>query len=110
MTRKLLLWMGPSGGTWSGKSTNNQDLVLRCFGRLDVKGLHGLRSVHEPEGEHYMTREVTRRQLTQKTDADADTKTCTQREEINCVFLAFIKVCREGKCVCAFSKPPEIYL
>ena len=27
----------PSGETWSGRSTNNQDLVLSCFGGPDVK-------------------------------------------------------------------------
>lgn len=54
----------PSGETWPGKSTNNQDLVLSCSGRLDIQNLYEHRSVHQPEGEHYTGHKLTRQMPT----------------------------------------------
>lgn len=98
----------PSGETWSGKSTSNQDLVLSCFGRLEVKGLHGHRSVRQLEGEHHTRRRVTRRKLTQKTDADTDAKTRSGRRSIVSSWLSS-KFVREEN-VSVLSHSPERFI
>lgn len=46
------------------QSTNNQVHVLSCFERLDIKGLYGHRSVHQPGGEHYTRHKLTRQMPT----------------------------------------------
>lgn len=98
------------GAIWWNMRSSNQDLVLRCFGRLDVEGLHGHRSLHQPEGEHYTRHRVTRWKLTQKTDAERKRQD-TQREKINCVFLAFIKVCQGKKmCLCFLKAPRDLFV
>lgn len=69
----------PSGETWSGKSTSNQDLVLSCFGRMDAymdKDQSAL-----PDG-CALRLEVTRRKLTQKADANTNDKTSSGRRSI----------------------------
>lgn len=93
----------PSGETWSGKSTSNQDLVLSCFGRPDVNGLHGHRSVHQPEGEHYRRHRVTRRKLTQKTDADSNADTHSGRRSIVSSWLSSKFVRKQNVSVLSLS-------
>lgn len=95
----------PSGETWSGKSTSNQDLVLSCFGNLEVKGLHGHRSVHQLEGEHHTGHRVTRRKLTQKTDADTNAKTRSGRRSIVSSWLSSKFVRKEN--VSVLSQSPR---
>lgn len=101
--RAPLMEKEPSGETWSGKSTSNQDLVLSCFGRMDVKGLHGHRSVHQPEGEHYTRHWVTRRKVTQKTDADTNAKARSGRRSIVSSWLSSKFVRKENVSVLSLS-------
>lgn len=98
----------PSGETWSGKSTNNQNLVLSCFGRLDVKGLHGHRSVGQPEGEHYKRHKVTRRKLTQKKHRCRHKQTRSRRRSIVSSWLSSKFVRKEN--VPVLSHSPQRFI
>lgn len=76
-----------------GGSANNQRRALSCSGGVEVKVLYGHRSVRRAWDEHYAGHKLTRQMPTKKKKKK---KKCrdTQRENINCVFLAFIKVCQ----------------
>ncbi len=104
----IIMEKEPSGETCSGKSTSNQDLVLSCFGRLDVKGLHGHRSVNRPEGEHHTRHRVTGRKLTQKTDADTNGKARSGRRSIVSSWLSS-KFVRKGN-VSVLSLSPQRFI
>lgn len=106
--RPIIMEREPSGETWSGKNTSNQDLVLSYFGRLDIESLHGRWSVHQPEGEHYTRRGVTRRKLTQKTDADTHAKTRSGRRSIVSPWLSSKFVRREN--VSVLSHSPQRFI
>lgn len=102
----FIMEMEPSGETWPGKSTNNQDLVLSCSGRLDIQNLYGHRSVHQPEGERYTRHKLTR-QMPTKTARHA-------AGEHQLRLLGFHQSLSEEeekkKESSAFTQPPEMYL
>lgn len=99
----VILERKTSGETRSGKNTNNQDLVLSCFGRVDVENLHGHRSVHQPVGEHYRKHKVTRWKVTQKTDVDRNAKTHSGRGSIVSSWLSSKFVRKENASVLPHS-------
>lgn len=95
----------PSGETWPGKSTNNQDLVLSCSGRLDIQNLYGHRSVHQPEGERYTRHKLTR-QMPTKTARHA-----AGEHQLHLLgFHQSLSEEEEKKESSAFTQPPEMYL
>lgn len=70
--------------------------------------LHGHRSVHPPEGEHYTGHNVTRRKLTQKTDAD--TNRHAAGEDQLCLPGFHQSLPGKKMCLCFLTAPRDLFV
>lgn len=70
--------------------------------------LHGHRSVHQPEGEHYTGHKVTRRKLTQKTDAD--TNRHAAGEDQLCLLGFHQSLPGKKMCLCFLTAPRDLFV